>query len=54
MKHFEDLWKEAGSGICGKRACEKYYREALEWARIKLENFTVEDVLYFIGEELEE
>lgn len=31
MKHFEELWEEAGGGICGKRACEKYYREALKW-----------------------
>jgi len=33
MKHFEDLWEEAGGGICGKRACEKYYREALLWVK---------------------
>ncbi len=31
MKHFEELWEEAGGGICGKRACEKFYRKALEW-----------------------
>jgi len=30
MKEFEELWEEAGGGICGKRACEKFYRAALE------------------------
>ena len=29
MEHFEELWEEAGGGICGKQACEKYYRAAL-------------------------
>lgn len=30
MKQFEKLWGEAGGGIWGKRACEKFYRAALE------------------------
>jgi len=33
MKHFEDLWEENGGGICGKRACEGYYRAALDWVK---------------------
>ncbi len=29
------------------------WRAALEWARIKLENYTPDDVAYFIEQELE-
>ena len=32
MKEFEKHWKENGGGICGKAACEEYWRAALEWA----------------------
>lgn len=41
MKHFEELWEEAGGGIYGKRACEVYYRKALEW--VKLDCIYTED-----------
>lgn len=30
MKEFEKRWEENGGGICGKNACAKYYRYALE------------------------
>jgi len=41
---FQDIEDEVG----------KSWRAALEWMKVKLENYTAEDVLYFIDNELEE
>ena len=50
MKEFEDQWEEAGGGICGKRACEKYYRAALKlvlgWLDYSTEHKEIEDKIY--------
>ncbi len=51
MKHFEILWEKAGGGICGKQACEKYYRDALTWVLSWEDDLESIDI---IKEELEE
>lgn len=33
---------------------EMGWKAALKWTKIKLENYTIDDVLYFIDEELKE
>jgi len=30
------------------------WREALKWMRVKMENYTMDDALYFLDEELKE
>ena len=55
MEHFEKLWEEAGGGICGKRACEKYYREALKWAyQESLDNYDSSDFRFTLKQECPE
>ena len=48
-------WRET-HGVSGRshKADERVWRAALEWTKVKLENYTVEYVLYFIDNELEE
>lgn len=64
MKAFEERWSgfkrrcetavECRGLSC--KECKKIREEewcaALKWARIKLENYTPEDICYFIDEEL--
>ena len=33
MKEFEKCWKRNGGGVCGKTACKKYWKAALEKIR---------------------
>lgn len=37
-----------------KRGCKDAWKTALKWVRIKLENYTPEDICYFIDQELGE
>ncbi len=54
MRGFEELWEEAGGGICGKRACEKFYRAALEeiLSQLKRPIYSA-DIMKWIEKELE-
>jgi len=64
MKEFEKKEKEMCEiSHCSQwdiscRLCEQLreegWKEALKWARVKVENYTPEDVCYFIDEELKQ
>jgi len=56
MKAFEEHWTEEGGDDCPecKVHAEEAWRAVLEWARVKVENYTPEDVCYFIDEELKQ
>jgi len=58
MKAFEEHWnKEIRPYIhnpSDRELAKYWWREALKWARVKVENYTPEDVCYFIDEELEQ
>jgi len=61
MKAFEE-WFEINNYLVDPYACTGVSKEdlaavwkaALKWARVKVENYTPEDVCYFIDEELEQ
>ena len=51
MKAFEKKWEENGGGICGKKACAKYWRAALEWFSKTMDEIEKHDIS-ITGEEV--
>lgn len=48
----ENCYSEWDDGYCA--GVREGWKVALEWVRIKVENYTPEDICYFIDEELKE
>ena len=58
MKAFEEIYPKPSDSchytkISMWNERRRVWKAALEWCRVKVENYTPEDVCYFIDEELE-